>query len=99
MGTAPGKVETLESPQLRGGRKVASRYRARRQRPLAGLELDRRQHTERRVPALTVMEDFQVLEERGGQLQTRGPDLPVQELDLHATPERFHQRVIEAGAH
>ena len=40
---------------------------------MAGLELTRRQHTERRVSALTVMEDLEILEESGGQLQARGP--------------------------
>jgi ABC transporter substrate binding protein len=86
-------------PGLGGGAKPASRSCTRRGWPLAGLELARRQHTERRVPALTVVEELQVLEERGDQLQTRRPDLPVQELDLHAAPARLHHGVIEAGAH
>jgi len=74
--TAPASVEAQGCPELGGGAKLASRYRARRRCPLAGLELDRRQHADRRVPALTNVEDFQVLEECGGQLQSRGPDLP-----------------------
>ncbi len=36
------------------------------------------------MSALTVVEDLQVLEERGGQLEAGGPGPPVQELDLHA---------------
>src|SRR5687767_6338261 len=85
-------------PGFGRGAKLASRYGARRRRPLAGLELEWRQHAQRRMSTLTVVEDLQVLEERGGQFQSGGPDLPVQQLDLHPAPERLHQGIIETGA-
>jgi hypothetical protein len=92
-------LQELGCPGFGGGVKLASRYGAGRRRLLAGLELHRCQHTKRRMSTLPVMEELQILEERGGQLQPRGPGLPVQELDLHAAPERFHQGVIEACSH
>ena len=90
--------EDLGCPEFGGVAKLTSRYGTRRRWPLAGLELEWRQHAERRVSALTVVEGLQVLEERGGQLQARGPGLPVQQLDLHPAPERLHQGVVEARA-
>ena len=46
-----------------GGAKLASGHGACCRRLPAGLELDRCQHTERRMSALTVVEELQVLEE------------------------------------
>src|SRR3712207_1795888 len=92
-------METLGCPEIGGAAKLTSRYGNRCQCPLAGLELEWCQHTERRVSALTVVEDLQVLEERGGQLQARGPGLAIQQLDLHPAPERLHQGVVETCPH
>src|SRR5688572_6425998 len=92
-------METRRYPEFGGGGKLASRRRDWPDRPLPGLKLDRCQHTERRVPALTIVEDLEVLEQRVGELQSRSPGPPVQELDLDAAPECLHQGVVEAGAH
>jgi hypothetical protein len=51
------------------------------------------------MPALSIMEDLQVREERGGQLHPGRPSLPIQQLDLDTAPERLHQGVIEAATH
>src|SRR6187551_1853810 len=75
---ALGSVET---------RNWTSRWGARRRRRLVRFELGRCQHTERRVSALTIVEDLEVVEECGCQLQASRPDLSVEELDLHAAPE------------
>ncbi len=65
-----------------------------RRRLMASLELDRCEHTQRRVSTLAVVNDLQVLEDGVGQLDA----CPVEHLDLHAAPERFHERVVEAIA-
>jgi hypothetical protein len=86
----------LGCPEFGGGAKLASRHGTCCRRPLSGLELDRCQHLQPRVAPLAVVDDLQVLEERGGQLQARRPDLPDQQLDLHAAPERLHESMVPA---
>lgn len=46
------------------------------------------------MTALTIVEDLEVFEERGRELQSGRPSLPVQEFDLDTAPERFHQGVV-----
>ena len=61
------------------------------------LELYRGEHRERAVPALTVVEDLEVVfEDRVRELDAGTPALPVQQLDLHPRPERFDHRVVIA---
>jgi len=48
------------------------------------------------VPPLPVVEDFKILENRVGELQAGSPSAAVEQLDLHAGPERFDDGVIEA---
>src|ERR1700680_4278676 len=65
-------------------------------------ELYGREHPERRVTALTVMEDLEVFEDRVRQLASGAPSLAVEEFDLHPTPERLDDRIVVAvadGAH
>jgi len=50
------------------------------------------------VASLPVVEDFQVLEDRVGQFDTRLPASLVEEFDLHPRPERFDHRVVVADA-
>ncbi len=51
------------------------------------LKLDRRLHAKRRVPALSIVEDLEVLEDRVRELDARVPSLPIEKLDLETTPE------------
>jgi len=44
-------------------------------------ELDRSEHAKRRVPALAVVEDLQVLEDRGRELNAGVPAFAVEQLD------------------
>lgn len=44
--------------------------------------LHRAEHAQGGVPALSVVEDFQVLKERGGQLQPGPPPSAVEQFDL-----------------
>lgn len=53
---------------------------------------------ERGVPTSAVVEDLDVLEDRVRELDPRLPLLPVQQLDLHARPERLHHRIVQAIA-
>lgn len=41
-----------------------------------------------------VVEPLDVLEDRVGELDPRAPPLPVEQLDLHASPERLDDRVV-----
>ena len=50
------------------------------------------------MPALAVVEDPEVLEDRVSELDSGPPSLTVEELDLHAAPERLDDGVIEAVA-
>ena len=50
------------------------------------------------VAALAVVEDLEVLEDRVGQLEAGPPPLAVQQLDLHAAPERLDHGVVVAVA-
>ena len=45
------------------------------------------EHAQGGVSTLSVMEDFQVLEERGGQLQPGAPPSAVEQFDLDSGPE------------
>src|SRR5262249_59876495 len=45
------------------------------------------------APAV-VVEAFDVLEDRVGELDAGGPALPVEQLGLHAAPERFNDGVV-----
>jgi hypothetical protein len=47
------------------------------------------------MPALTIVEDFEVLEDGVGKLHPSALASPVQQLDLHSAPERLDDRVIE----
>ena len=60
------------------------------------LVFDRCSHLWGGVASLPVVEDFEVFEDCVGQLDSGAPPPPVQQLDLHASPERFHHGVIEA---
>src|SRR5829696_8900542 len=86
-------MEALGCPEFGRVEKLTSRWCARRRCRLVRFELERCQHTERRVSALTIVEDLEVFEECGRQLQASRPDLTVQELDMDAAPERLHQGV------
>jgi hypothetical protein len=46
------------------------------------------------VTPTAVVEPFDVLEDRVRELDPRPPALPVQQLDLHAPPERLDDRVV-----
>jgi hypothetical protein len=50
-----------------------------------GVELRTRryEHAKRRVPALTIVEDLEVLEDRRGQFDAGVPPFAVEQLDLH----------------
>ena len=54
---------------------------------------DRGAHPYCGVAPLPVMEDLQVLEDSVGEFYTGPPALPVQQFDLHASPERFHDGI------
>lgn len=60
---------------------------------MSGFELDGGQHAKRGVPAVTVVEDLEVAEDLGGELDPGVPALAVEELDLHPRPERLDHRV------
>ncbi len=83
---ALGSVESIELSQAAG---VGSHR---------GLELDGCQHLKRRVAALAIVEDLQILEDRVGQLHSGLPCLSVEQLRLHTTPERLDHGVIKAHA-
>ena len=53
-------------------------------------------HPEGGVASLPVVEDLEVLKDGVGQFDAGAPPLPVQQFDLHASPERFDDSVIEA---
>jgi hypothetical protein len=52
-------------------------------------------HPERRMAALSVVEDLKVVEERIGQLNAGAPSLTVQQLDLQPGPGRFRYRFVK----
>jgi hypothetical protein len=54
------------------------------------------EHAKRRVSALSIVEDLQVLEDRVGELDASLRLATVGQLNLHAAPERLDDRVIEA---
>ena len=58
-----------------------------------------REHAKRRMPALAIVEDLQVLEQGVGELDAGTPPLPVEQLDLHPTPKRLDDGVFIAIAH
>ena len=60
------------------------------------LVFDRGEHPERAVTSLSVVEDLEVLEDRVGELDASLPLATVEQLDLHAAPERLDDRVVEA---
>lgn len=69
---------------------------------VSSFELDWCEHAKRCVPSLAVVPDLEVFEDGVGQLDAGSPALAVEELDLHARPERLDHRVVEAipdGAH
>ncbi len=57
-------------------------------------ELDWGQVVEAGVASDGVVEGFDPLEHRRGQLGPGGPVAAVEELDLHRAPERLHERVV-----
>ena len=61
--------------------------------------LDRGGIPELRVAALTVVEDLEKSKNRVRQIEAGSPFFPVQQLDLHGWPERFHHRVVVETAH
>ena len=65
---------------------------------MSSLKLERCEHTQRRVTPLAIVEDLEVFEDRTGQFDACAPALPIEQFDLHATPERFHHRVVVAVA-
>lgn len=62
------------------------------------LILDRGEHPECGVAALTVVEDLEVLEHGVGELDTAAPALPIEEFGLHPSPERLDHGIVEAIA-
>jgi hypothetical protein len=52
----------------------------------------------RGVASAGVVECLDVLEDRVGELDAGGPSPPVEELGLHASPERFDEGVVVAVA-
>jgi hypothetical protein len=63
---------------------------------VSNLELDWCEHAKRGVAALAVVEDFQVFEDRVGELDASAPAFAVEELDLHSAPERLDDGVVVA---
>jgi len=62
------------------------------------LELDRGKHAKRRVTALAIVEDLEVLEDGIRELDVGPPVSAVEELDLHPAPEGLDDRVVVAVA-
>src|SRR5579863_498223 len=60
------------------------------------LDLDRGAHFERGVAASGVVE-LQVVMDAGRELDPCLPAPAVEQLDLHATPEALHHRVVRGG--
>jgi hypothetical protein len=85
-------METLGRPDFGGVGFLDSRCR---RRLMPSLELERCEHTQRRVTPLAIVENLQVLEDGAGQLDARAPARPIEQFDLHSTPERFDHRVVE----
>ena len=54
------------------------------------LEFNGSAPTQRAVASLPVVEDFQVLKDRVGELDARAPASLVEEFDLHPRPEGLH---------
>jgi hypothetical protein len=50
------------------------------------------------VAALAVVEDLKMLENGIGKFDPGSPFPAVEQLDLHAAPERFDDRIVEAIA-
>ena len=57
------------------------------------LVFDRCAHSECGVATLAVVEDLEVFEDGVGQLDPGAPPLPVEQFDLHASPERLDHGV------
>ena len=53
----------------------------------SSFEHDWCKHAKRRVPALAVVEDLEVFEDRCGEFEPGAPPLPIEKLDLHPAPE------------
>ena len=51
-----------------------------------------------RVPALSIVEDLEVLEDCVREPDARVPSLPIEKLDLESTPEGLDHRVVIAVA-
>jgi hypothetical protein len=66
---------------------------------MSSLELDRCNHAERRVTALAVVEDLEVLGDRVCELDVCSPAPLVEKLELHPVPERLDDSVVVAIAH
>ena len=62
------------------------------------LVFDRGVHSQGGVTSLAVVEDLEVFEDGVGQFDAGPPSLPVEQLDLHSSPEGFDDGVIEAVA-
>jgi hypothetical protein len=60
-------------------------------RLVSRFEFDRCHHAKRGVPTLAVVEDLVVLEERGGELDSRLAWLALEELDLEAQRTRANR--------
>jgi hypothetical protein len=65
---------------------------------MSSLKLERCEHTQRRVTPLAIVEDLEVFEDCTGQFDACAPAFPIEQFDLHATPEGFHHRVVVAVA-
>lgn len=65
---------------------------------MQGFEVVRGQHSQGGVTAARVVEASDPLEHRAGQVDPRGPVLPVQQFALHGGPERFDEGVVDAGS-
>ena len=66
------------------------------------LEFVRSEIAEHAVATGWIVEVLDVIRDSDGELEDGPPSLPVQQLDLHRAPKRFHGGIIEAvpdGAH
>ena len=60
-------------------------------------KFDRCQHPERAVAAGAVVEDFEVVEQGGAELDPRLPFLAVEQFRLQSSPERFVRALSKAS--
>lgn len=89
------RVTRVGCPDFRGARFLDSRCG---RWLMPSFKLERCEHTQRRVTPLAIVKDLEVFEDRAGQFDACAPAFPIEQFNLHATPERFHHRVVIAIA-